>query len=218
MKILFYCPFKFDLKTNKEKFLGGIESLNIDLAEEIAKKNYKVYLASFTKKKKISNKVINLPIQKLYKENKKIKFDIIISSNEPKIFDQFKSSKKIFWMHNTLSLEKAFRKRKIFSLLTNNITTIFVSKFLKDKTSNIYLFNKKKVISNFLTKDFILDKIPKTRKPIFVWSVQRDKGLAETIGLWIDKIHPYNQKAQFHIFGIKKIPGKLNSKILKNKN
>ena len=33
-------------------------------------------------------------------------------------------------MHNTLSLEKSFRK-KILPLLTNKITTIFVSKYLK---------------------------------------------------------------------------------------
>ena len=109
-------------------------------------------------------------------------------------------------MHNTLSLEKSIRKKKFLSLLTNKITTIFVSKYLKDITSKFYLFNKSIVIPNFLSKQFIPTKIYKKRKPIFVWSVQRDKGLRETIDIWMNEIYPNNKNAKFYIFGIKKLP------------
>ena len=182
MKILFYCPFNFNLKTIKNSFLGGIESLNIDLSKEIAKrKKYKVYLASLTNKKTISSKVTNIPIDELIQNNNNYSFDYIISSNDSKIFDKFQYAKKIFWMHNTLSIEKAVRKKKLVPLLVNNITTVFVSKFLMNITSSLYFFNKKRIISNFLTRDFIFDKVPILRNPIFVWTVQRNRGLAETL-------------------------------------
>ena len=46
----------------------------------------------------------------------------------------------------------------------------------------------------------------KGREPIFVWSVQRDKGLTNVIDLWISKIHKNHKKAKFYIFGVDKIP------------
>ncbi len=206
MKILFYCPFNFNLNTSKKNFLGGIESLNVTLATELAKKKNIIYLASHTNNVIKSNNVINIPIKILVNNPHKFDFDCIISSNDTEIFDLFKFSKKFFWMHNTLSLEKAFRKKKLISLITNKITTIFVSKFLKNKTSSLYFFNKKIVIPNFLTEHFILKKKMKSREPIFVWSVQRDKGLTNVIDLWISKIHKNHKKAKFYIFGVDKIP------------
>jgi len=206
MKILFYCPFNFNLNTSKKNFLGGIESLNVTLATELAKKKNIIYLASHTNNVIKSNNVINIPIKNLVNNRHKFDFDCIISSNDTEIFDLFKFSKKFFWMHNTLSLEKAFRKKKLISLITNKITTIFVSKFLKNKTSSLYFFNKKIVIPNFLTEHFILKKKMKSREPIFVWSVQRDKGLTNVIDLWISKIHKNHKKAKFYIFGVDKIP------------
>jgi nucleoside-diphosphate-sugar epimerase len=40
MKILINCPFFFNLNFNNNNRLGGIESLNINLAKEISKKNW----------------------------------------------------------------------------------------------------------------------------------------------------------------------------------
>tara|TARA_A100001011_G_scaffold326611_1_gene350251 strand:- start:245 stop:403 length:159 start_codon:yes stop_codon:yes gene_type:complete len=52
MNILFYCPFKFSLDSNKISSLGGIETLNIELSKEMAKKKNKIFLATYCKKKK----------------------------------------------------------------------------------------------------------------------------------------------------------------------
>ena len=38
MKILFYCPLSFNLVGKKNNLLGGIETLNLELSKEIAKK------------------------------------------------------------------------------------------------------------------------------------------------------------------------------------
>lgn len=217
MKILIYCPFDFDLNSEKNKPIGGIESLNLGLSRELAKKNI-VYLATFTKKTLNKNKIINLPINKIISKPNKYHFDVIISSNEPSIFNLFKDSKKIFWMHNSLSIEKSLRKKKFFPLVRNKINTIFVSKYLKDRTSKIYLFNKTYVIPNFLNNRFLSDKINFNRKIIFVWSVQRSKGLNETIDLWVKKIFPKFNDAKFYIFGINNLPKNYSMKELLSKN
>ena len=218
MNILFYCPFKFSLDSNKISSLGGIETLNIELSKELAKKKNNIFLATYCKKKNIKNNVINIPIDQLNRQIEKIKFDIVVSSNEPNIFDKFKSSKNILWMHNTLSIEKAFRKKKIFSILKNKIEVVFVSKYLMNKTTNFYMFNKKIIIDNFLSRRFYTNKINFNRKPIIVWSVQRERGLDETIEMWINKIYPVNKRIKFYIFGIEKNKYKRKIKLLKSKN
>ena len=218
MNILFYCPFVFNLNNKKNCSLGGIETLNIELAKEIAKTKHKVYLATFTNKTFFKDNVLNIPIKKLASKHHPYNFDVIISSNEPNIFDKYKNSKKFFWMHNTLSLEKSFRKKKFLPLLTNKITAIFVSKYLKNITSRFYLFNKNAVVPNFLSNQFTSIRINTKRKPIFVWSVQREKGLKETIQTWINQIYPNNNKAKLYIIGINKKPTWFNSKIFLKKN
>ena len=202
MNILFYCPFKFNLKSKNISSLGGIETLNVDLSKELIKRKFNIYLATFCKKKIIKNGVINIPIDIIKRNNHNYNFDVIISSNDAKIFDFYKNSKKILWMHNTLSLEKAFRKKKLFSILKNKITAVFVSNYLNKKTSKLYSFNNREVISNFLSPFFFPKKINYNRKKIFVWSVQRNKGLANVIDLWIKKIFPINKDAKLFIFGI----------------
>ena len=205
MNILFYCPFKFSLKSKNIKTLGGIESLNLELTKYLSNTNNKIYLATFCKKEFKKKNLINLPISKLKRENHNYNFDYIVSSNDPNIFDLFRNSKKILWMHNTLAIEKALRKKKLLSILKNKITTVFVSKYLERKTSNLYFFNKKIIIPNFLSNKFINNKSNYIRKNNFVWSVQREKGLKETLNMWVNFVYPKNKKTKLFIFGIDKI-------------
>ena len=93
MNILFYCPFKFSLDSNKISSLGGIETLNIELSKELAKKKNNIFLATYCKKKNIKNNIINIPIDQLNRQIEKIKFDIVVSSNEPNIFENSNSSR-----------------------------------------------------------------------------------------------------------------------------
>jgi len=203
MKILLYCPFSFNLFSNNLIKIGGIETLNYELAQKLAKINkLQIYLATDTKKIITINNIKNLPIKDLDKT--KINFDVIISSNYSKIFNYFPNSKKIYWMHNTLSFEKALRKKILFSLLFNKVKVVFVSKYLNNITSNLYLFNKRMVIPNFLSSTFVNLKRNYSRKKIFVWSVKRDRGLKNVIDIWIKKIHPINPEAKLYIYGINK--------------
>ena len=212
MNILFYCPFKFSLQSKNIKSLGGIESLNLELTKYLSNSNNTIYLATYCNKEFKKKNLINLPIFKLYRESHNYNFDYIVSSNDPNIFDLFRNSKKILWMHNTLAIEKALRKKKLLSILKNKITAVFVSKYLESKTSNLYFFNKKIIIPNFLSNKFVINKCKYKRKNNFIWSVQREKGLKETLNIWVNYIYPKNKKAKLLIFGINK------SKFLKFKN
>ena len=204
MNILLYCPFKFSLKSRNLKMLGGIETLNLELSKELAIDGYKIFLATYCNKKINVNNIENIPINKIFNKSENYKFDIIISSNNSQIFDFYKSAKKIFWMHNTLSIEKAIRKKKIISLIKNKITVVFVSKYLKNITSNFFLFNKKKIIYNFLSNYFTNQKKQFIRKKIFVWSVQRNKGLSDTLNMRINKVYIKDKNAKLLVFGIDK--------------
>ena len=197
MKILLFVNTKQNFKNIKN--LGGVEILNFNLFNFLKIKN------EVTITNKISNKI------------KKEKWDIVLSSNDAKVFNKIKTTRKILWLHNRLQIEKAIRKKQFFSLIKNRIEAVFVSKYLNEHTSLFYNFKKRIIIPNFLTNDFDKINIKKNnslKKPYFVWSVQRNKGLDEVVNMWVKDIYPKNAKAQLHIFGIKN--NKYNN--LKQKN
>jgi glycosyltransferase involved in cell wall biosynthesis len=182
MKILFYFKNKDNLKS---KNLAGIEALNLSLFKKIKKINSETYLVN-----SFNNDII------------KKSWDCVISSNSAQIFDKVVSKKNILWLHNKLQIEKAIRKKEFFPIIRNKITAVFNSDYLKKNTSILYNFNNQVIIPNFLTPEFIKKKRKYKRKPYFVWSVQRKKGLDYIINLWINKIHPHNKNFKFFIFGL----------------
>lgn len=185
MKILLYVNSKQNLK--KLNKLGGIEILNYDLFKFLNKNHYTILTNS------LSNKIKN------------IDWDITISSNDANIFNSVNTKRKIFWLHNKLQIEKAFRKKQLFSLLFNDIEAVFVSNYLNYKTPKLYNFKKRVVIPNFLPNIFETQKNIKnmySKKKRFVWSVQRDKGLDKIIEIWINKVNLINPKAELHIFAV----------------
>jgi len=204
MNILFYCPFKFSLKSKNIKSLGGIESLNIDLGKNLSKSYNNLYLATFCNKEVRQGKLTNIPIKKLTNKMSNYKFDKIISSNDPTIFNLSKNTENFLWLHNKLPIEKAFRKKKLFSILRNKISCVFVSNYLKKNTPSIYNFKSKYVIPNFINTDFTNNRPKFLRKPYFVWSVQRKKGLHTILDIWKNKVYNNNNQAKLFIFGISK--------------
>ena len=197
MKILIYVNTKQNF--HNTNILGGIEILNFDLYNYL-KKHYKTLLTN-----SLTTKI------------KKTKWDIVISSNDSIVFDSVNTKRKILWLHNKLQIEKAFRKKQLFSILFNNIEAVFVSNYLNYKTSKLYGFKKRIVIPNFLPKIFENYKNTKksylTKKKI-VWSVQREKGLDKVIEIWINKVNVMAPKAELHIFVANKI--NVNKLIKKN--
>ena len=218
MNILLSCPSKFSLVSKNLKKLGGIESLNLELAKTLSKENINVTLATDCKKTIIKNKITNIPIDKLKTNSKNFSFDSIVTSNDTSIFSYFKKSKKILWLHNKLQIEKAIRKKNFFPINYHRPHVVFVSNYLSNFTSSIFLFKKRFVISNFLSNFFIVKKMNFDRKKIFVWSVQRDRGLSELIEIWINKIYQRDKSVKLYIFGVNNKISKSKNTFLKSKN
>ena len=185
MKILIFVSTNQKLENPHN--LGGIEILNYELFNYLKKKHEVIF------SKKVSQKL------------KSINWDIIISSNDARIFNKLKSKRKILWLHNKLQIEKALRKKQLLSIMFNKIEAVFVSDYLKKNTSIFYNFFKREVIPNFLPSIFEYSKFPKIKQNninLFVWSVQRKRGLDELINVWKNKIYPLNLNCELHIFGI----------------
>ena len=218
MNILLSCPSKFSLVSKNLKKLGGIESLNLELAKTLSKENINVTLATDCKKTIIKNKITNIPIDKLKINSKNFSFDSIVSSNDTSLYSYFKKSKKILWLHNKLQIEKAIRKKNFFPINYHRPHVVFVSNYLSNFTSSFFLFKKRFVISNFLSNFFIVKKMNFDRKKIFVWSVQRDKGLSELIEIWINKIYQRDKSVKLYIFGVNNKISKSKNTFLKSKN
>ena len=218
MNILLSCPSKFSLVSKNLKKLGGIESLNIELAKTLSKENINVTLATDCKKTIIKNKITNIPINKLKTNSKNFSFDSIVSSNDTSLYSYFKKSKKILWLHNKLQIEKAIRKNNFFPINYHRPHVVFVSNYLSNFTSSFFLFKKRFVISNFLSNFFIVKKMNFDRKKIFVWSVQRDRGLSELIEIWINKIYQRDKSVKLYIFGVNNKISKSKNTFLKSKN
>tara|TARA_B110000027_G_scaffold73931_1_gene78797 strand:- start:662 stop:1600 length:939 start_codon:yes stop_codon:yes gene_type:complete len=184
MKILL--DFNSSITKKNLKKLGGIESLNIGLFNNLKSTFRQITLKYKNKKTYFNNK-----------------WDVIISSNNARVFNKDKKQKYILWIHNKIQIEKAIRKRQLIPILRNDIHAVFVSKYLERVTSKIYNFKTRNIIPNFLDKKFENLKLNFIRKPMFIWSVQRDKGLSETITVWIKTVQKYNSYAELHVFGIK---------------
>jgi glycosyltransferase involved in cell wall biosynthesis len=188
------------------------------LAQLLHKKKINVTLSSNVPKKSVINGIKIIPIGEIKQNSLLYDFDVIISSNDARIFDYYSNSKKILWLHNPLQIEKSIRKKQFFPIIKNNLTAVFVSKYLNKTTSKFYFFKKRLVIPNFLTSVFTQKNLFTKREPIFVWSVQRNKGLTETIDMWINKINPFFHDAKFYILGVERLPIKYGYGFLKSKN
>jgi glycosyltransferase involved in cell wall biosynthesis len=219
MNILFNCPNLFVKGNIIESKLGGIESLTLALAKELSDKKINVSITTNQKKITIKDKIRIIPINKLKKKTNKFIFDTIISANDALIFNYFPQCKnKILWLHNILQIEKSIRKKQLFSIIKNNLKVVLVSNYLSSKTSKLFFFKERIVINNFLLPEFTKQKKNFKREPIFVWSVQRDKGLNETIKMWIKDIFPFSKNCKFFIYGIEKFSSTYDKKYLKKKN
>ena len=55
-----------------------------------------------------------------------------------------------------------------------------------------------------MSNKFIIKKYNYKRKSNFIWSVQREKGLKETLYVWMNFVYPKNKKNKLFIFGVDK--------------
>jgi glycosyltransferase involved in cell wall biosynthesis len=200
MKILFICNFDFNLRSSNINSLGGIETNNISLSKQLLNLGHQIILASKTKEEFIVEGLKNISIDNL--KNNSVDYDFVVSSNFSKIFNSFRNSKHIFWLHNPFQIEKAFRRGDLFPILFNQPNVVFVSQYLKSITSILYPFKSKTIIPNGVEDIFLKIKRAQDKKPIFIITSARKKGLSEIIEMWCNKVHVINKDLELYIFGV----------------
>jgi glycosyltransferase involved in cell wall biosynthesis len=202
MKLLFINNSLIDLNNKNQNKNGGIEHCNTELVKRLSLFGHDVSVVSKVKKKQKKYNIINLPFDYLNRNNFSNAYDIIISSNYSRAFKFKQKSINVLWMHNELQIEKSIRKKEFLPIILHRPHVVFVSNYLKQLTSSFYPFKSKAIIPNGCSELFINNKRNKNIKRIFIWTVKRDKGLAEIIDIWCRIIFKKLPFAELHIHGL----------------
>ena len=212
MKLLFINNSLINLNNKNINKVGGIEHCNIELAQGLSRLGHEVTLVSKIKNKQKVNNITNFPFNYLTSIENNNLYDIVVSSNYSQAFKFKQKSIKVLWMHNELQIEKSLRKKEFLPIILNKPHVVFVSNYLKELTSSLYTFKSKSVIPNGCSDLFLNNKRNKNIKPIFIWTVKRDKGLEEIIDIWCQIIFKKLPLAELHVHGLN-VPRKQNINI-----
>jgi len=212
MKLLFINNSLINLNNKNINKVGGIEYCNIELAQSLSRLGQEVTLVSKIKNKQIVNNITNLPFNYLTSIENNNLYDIVVSSNYSQVFKFKQKSIKVLWMHNELQIEKSLRKKEFLPIILHRPHVVFVSNYLKQLTTFLYPFKSKTIIPNGCSELFLNNKRNKNIKPIFIWTVKRDRGLDEIIDIWCKIIFKKLPLAELHIHGLN-VPKKQNINI-----
>ena len=202
MKLLFINNSLINLNNKNINKVGGIEHCNIELAQGLSRLGHEVTLVSKIKNKQKVNNITNLPFNYLTSIENNNLYDIVVSSNYSQAFKFKQKSIKVLWMHNELQIEKSLRKKEFLPIILNKPHVVFVSNYLKELTTSLYPFKSKTIIPNGCSGLFLNNKRNKNIKPIFIWTVKRDKGLLEIIDIWCRIIFKKLPHAELHVHGL----------------
>ena len=212
MKLLFINNSLINLNNKNINKVGGIEHCNIELAQGLSRLGHEVTLVSKIKNKQKFNNITNLPFNYLTSIQNNNLYDIVVSSNYSQAFKFKQKSIKVLWMHNELQIEKSLRKKEFLPIILHRPHVVFVSNYLKQLTTSLYPFKSKTIISNGCSELFLNNKRNKNIKPIFIWTVKRDRGLDEIIDIWCKIIFTKLPLAELHVHGLN-VPKKQNINI-----
>ena len=212
MKLLFINNSLINLNNKNINKVGGIEHCNIELAKGLSRLGHEVTLVSKIKNKQKVNNITNLPFNYLTSIQNNNLYDIVVSSNYSRAFKFKQKSIKVLWMHNELQIEKSLRKKEFLPIILNKPHVVFVSNYLQQLTTSLYPFKSKTIIPNGCSKLFLNNKRNKNIKPIFIWTVKRDRGLDKIIDIWCQIIFKKLPLAELHVHGLN-VPRKQNINI-----
>lgn len=202
MKLLFINNGLTSLNNKNINKNGGIEHCNFELTKRLSIFGHDVSLVSKIRKKQKKYNIVHYPFDYLKQRDFSNAYDVIISSNYSRAFKFKQKSINVLWMHNELQIEKSIRKKEIIPIILNRPHVVFVSSYLKQLTSSFYPFKSKTIIPNGCSELFINNKRNKNIKPIFIWTLKRDRGLSEIIDIWCRIIFKKMPHAEMHIHGL----------------
>lgn len=194
MKICFIDKTNFEYDGNsKYNFnLRGAESILINLAEALCKKNMEVTIINNCSKSEIINNINWISINNLSKKNT---YDLVISNGDCNLFKYAKSKNNVLFSHSLQSIEKFVRKNQLISYLKYKPKICFLSNYHKmNRSKLLYLFGSIR-LNWSVDKIFLESKISKVvDNKLAIFTSRQDRNLKMLMNIWSNQISSVNQK------------------------
>ncbi len=200
MKICFVDTTKleYSFKDLNNFKIRGSESSIINLSQKISEFGNDVVVFNNSKYEINKHKYSWLNLDRI--KNYTNSFDIVISNNDNHILSKFNSKKKFVLSHSILSLEKAFRKKQLFSYFKNRPKYIFLGKYHKKKMSKLFS------LFGYQTLNYAVDDI--FNKPLKKFKInndhafftsRQDRNLDILIDIWKNNVFKIRNKSKLFI-------------------
>ena len=194
MKICFIDKTNFEYDGNsKYNFnLRGAESILINLAEALCKKNIEVTIINNCSKSEIINNINWISINNLSKKNT---YDLVISNGDCNLFKYAKSKNNVLFSHSLQSIEKFVRKNQLISYLKYKPKICFLSNYHKmNRSKLLYLFGSIR-LNWSVDKIFLESKISNVvDNKLAIFTSRQDRNLKMLMDIWSNQISSVNQK------------------------
>ena len=205
MKICFLDNVNFsytskDLYSNK---IRGAESVLINLAIELNKKGHDVTVFNNCSKNEVIN---NINWVNLKECNKSKIYDLAISNNDIRLFDNIKSQKKIAFSHSLQHIEKFIRKDQLFSYFKHKPKIVILSKYHNDNRNFLLKMFGTIRINWSVDQIFIESNLNNNiESDLAIFTSRADRNLDVLVNIWKNYIYPQNNKLKLLITPNEKI-------------
>ncbi len=189
MKICFVDTTKLQYSfedINSQK-IRGAESILINLSQKLSSIGLDIMVFTNCKKEKSLKNYSWLSLNRIdeFKNN----FDIVISNNDTQILDKFNCKKKFVISHSIQSIEKALRKKQLFSYFRNKPKYLLLGNYHKSQMSKIFSIYGTKIIEYGVDELFETKKILNDKdNNLAFFTSRQDRNLDILIEVWKKKI------------------------------
>ena len=188
--------------------LRGAENAIINLSNELAKLNNKVYVYNSCLNNITLNNVHWINLNNI---NKDIVYDYAFTNNDMRLFNKVKAKHYFAFSHSIQSIEKFIRKGQLISYLKFKPKLILLGKY-HDQTRNFLLKIFGKInIQWAVDYTFINTKINDSLiDDIAIFTSREDRNLNILIDIWKNEIFPKNNNIKLLVTPSKLIDNKFN--------
>ena len=174
--------------------LGGIETACLELGDALVARGHEVTILG---EPAVHRKARPLGWTRLGESHG----DALISCNDARLLSAGRFKARIFWSHNPLAVEKAFRKKQFGPIWSARPPAVFGSRDALEAISPLLRFRSRTVIPLGVTALFESTRTDLPGKPHFAFVSQSQRGLPGVCRVWADKVHPAAPAARLHVFG-----------------
>lgn len=172
--------------------VGGIPIVTVRLAEALTKAGCQVTVRNHTPAEISVNGVTWQNKASPYKGDPP---DIIIASNDVKIFDEYADQIKqgavpVLWVHNLLSWKRLYRKKRLGAMLRWRPAAVFLGTYHYGSCSPLMPLRSRHIIPHGVGANFFDHGPTDAPQSQVLFLAKAFRGFGRVVKLWQDVIHP----------------------------